>query len=399
MISWGTRENLHEDEFYNRVAEIDNLKSLLNTTSNGNAPQILLTGLRGVGKTVFLKKIKKELDDDYLVVYINFSKAECYQKRNMSIVGLMEFFFKELLIEAKDKNLNTFDKKIEKYFKIKDFKIKDFKIKDFIQLDKFPIPIFGGETNVEKLMDFVLTLPENIYENNSDKIKGVLIFIDEFQIIKELDDYKESFLWKLRSYIQNQNYISYVFSGSMSMQDGLISEIASQRGAFGGRMLTINISPFSKETVKSYLTQEAPNLKFTDEGFDRFYKCTSGIPAYVNIFATLLPKDIELDETLVKSEFEDKIKVINTHLIVMWDKLTLREQYIIISLIDGPLKRNEIAKTLNVTTGSISKPLVNLQHQELLILENNSYYLSEPILKRWLELEFEKNGTYPFRLD
>ena len=94
-----------------------------------------------------------------------------------------------------------------------------------------------------------------------------------------------------------------------------------------------------------------------------------------------------------------KIEVINTHLIVMWDKLTLREQYIIISLIDGPLKRNEIAKTLNVTTGSISKPLVNLQHQELVILENNFYYLSEPILKRWLELEYEKNGTYPFRLD
>jgi hypothetical protein len=34
-----------------------------------------------------------------------------------------------------------------------------------------------------------------------------------------------------------------------------------------------------------------------------------------------------------------------------------------------------------------------------MILDNNLYYLSEPILKRWLELEYEKNGTYPFRLD
>ena len=168
MIPWGTRENLREDEFYNRIAEIDNLKSLLQTTSNGNAPQILLTGLRGVGKTVFLKKIKKELDNDYLVVYVNFSKAECYQKRNMSVVGLMEFFFKEFLIEAKNKNLNTLDKRIEKYFKV-----NDFKIKEFIQLDKFPIPIFGSKTNVEKLMDFVLTLPEEIHESNSDKIKGL----------------------------------------------------------------------------------------------------------------------------------------------------------------------------------------------------------------------------------
>ena len=394
MIPWGTRENLREDEFYNRTAEIDNLKSLLQTTSNGNAPQILLTGIRGVGKTVFLKKIKKEMENDYLITYINFSKAECYQKRNMTTAGLMEFFLKEFLIEAKNKNLNTLDKKIEKYFKV-----NDFKIKEFIQVDKFPIPVFGSETNVEKLMDFVLTLPEKIHKSNCDKIKGVLIFIDEFQIIKELDDYKESFLWKLRSYIQNQNYVSYVFSGSMSMQDELISEIAGQRGAFGGRMLTINISPFPKETVKSYLTQKAPNLTFTDDGFDRFYNCTSGIPAYVNIFATLLPKDIKIDESMVKLEFEDKIKVINTHLIMMWDKLTLREQYIIISLIDGPLKRGEIAKTLNVTTGSISKPLVNLQHQGLIIMENNLYYLFEPILKRWLELEYEKNGTYPFRLD
>ena len=137
---------------------------------------------------------------------------------------------------------------------------------------------------------------------------------------------------------------------------------------------------------------------FSDTGFNKFYKCTSGIPAYVNIFATLLPKDIKLDEHMVKIEFEDKIKVINSHLVVMWDKLTLREQYIIISLLDGPLKRNEIANKLDVTTGSISRPLVNLQHQELIVLENNLYYLLEPILKRWLELEYSKNMNFPFRL-
>ena len=171
----------------------------------------------------------------------------------MSIIGLMEYFFKEFLIEAKNKNLNTLDKEIEKFFKV-----NDFKIKDFIKIDKFPIPVFGSETNVEKLMDFVLTLPQNIYEINNNKIKGVLIFIDEFQIIKELDDYKDSFLWKLRNYIQNQNNVSYMFSGSMSMQDELISEIASQRGVFEGRMLTINMPPFTKETVKSYLKQKAP---------------------------------------------------------------------------------------------------------------------------------------------
>ena len=101
----------------------------------------------------------------------------------------MEYFFKELIIESKNKGLNTLDKKIEKFFKS-----NDFKIKVFIKLDKIPVPIFSKETNKEKLMDFVLNLPEIIYDENQNKIKGVLIFIDEFQIIRELNNYKESFL-------------------------------------------------------------------------------------------------------------------------------------------------------------------------------------------------------------
>ena len=192
-LPWGNNQNLTDEEFYNRKGELINLKNILQSTSQGHAPDLLLTGIRGVGKTVFLKKLKRELDDEYLVVYMDFSKSKCYQKNQMSIVGLMEHFFKELMIESKSKGLNTLDKKIEKYFKS-----NDFKIKEFVKLDKIPVPVFSTETNEEKLMDFVLDLPEEIYAKNMKKIKGVLIFIDEFQIIKELNNYKESFLWKIR---------------------------------------------------------------------------------------------------------------------------------------------------------------------------------------------------------
>ena len=128
--------------------------------------------------------------------------------------------------------------------------------------------------------------------------------------------------------------------------------------------------PCIKETVKSYLKQKAPNLIFSDTGFNRFYKCTSGIPAYVNIFATLLPKDIKLDEHMVKIEFEDKIKVINSHLVVMWDKLTLREQYIIISLLDMPLSLT----VLNVE----SSFLMSLQRERPKASSNWAQYKYEP---------------------
>ena len=43
--------------------------------------------------------------------------------------------------------------------------------------------------------------------------------------------------------------LHYIFSGSMSVKDRLIEEIAGSNGAFGGRILTIEIKPFSYETT------------------------------------------------------------------------------------------------------------------------------------------------------
>ena len=391
-LPWGNNQNLTDEEFYNRESELINIKNILHSTSQGHAPDLLLTGIRGVGKTVFLKKLKRELDDEYLVVYMDFSKSKCYQKNQMTITGLMEHFFKELILESKNKGLNTLDKQIEKYFKT-----NDFKIREFIQIDKIPIPIFSKETNEEKLMDFTLNLPEKIYNENRNKIKGILIFIDEFQIIKELNNYKESFLWKIRSYIQNQRNIAYIFSGSMSLQDKLISEIASQNGAFGGRMISININPFEKETVRNYLSEKTPYILFTDDGFDRFYRCTSGIPSYVNIFASLLPVNEQLDDEAIKLYFDKKIQAISSHLINIWARLSFREQTIIIILLEKPLRRIDIANEFGISTGSLSNYLNNLQNQGLIRLNNGVYEVAEPILKRWLELEFKEKGIFPYR--
>ena len=57
------------------------------------------------------------------------------------------------------------------------------------------------QKNYKKLANFVMELPQYLYDEYRENINGVFLFFDEFQIIKELDDYKESFLWKLRSYM------------------------------------------------------------------------------------------------------------------------------------------------------------------------------------------------------
>ena len=60
-LPWGNNQNLTDEEFYNRESELVNIKNILHSTSQGHAPDLLLTGIRGVGKTVFLKKLKREL--------------------------------------------------------------------------------------------------------------------------------------------------------------------------------------------------------------------------------------------------------------------------------------------------------------------------------------------------
>ena len=50
-------------------------------------------------------------------MYIWIFQNPNVSKNQMSIIGLMEHFFKELIFESKNKGLNTLHKQIEKYFK------------------------------------------------------------------------------------------------------------------------------------------------------------------------------------------------------------------------------------------------------------------------------------------
>ena len=384
-LPWGTSKILTDEEFFNRKQEISNLTNLLNSTSENNAPDILVTGIRGVGKTVLLNKIKQFMDKNYLVVYMDFSVSQTYQKNKMSLKGLYDFFYQKIIEEAQLKGLDTLKNHIKKFFKTNNFKLKEVVTASAFDIS-IPIPIIGTERDLERYRDFVFKLPQEIYEHNKDKIDGIIILIDEFQVIKELDTYLESFLWNFRGYVTEQRNVAYVLSGSMGLQDNLISEIAGQNGAFGGRMLTININPFSKTSTQNYLKERAPELKFTQEGFERFYKCTSGIPYYINIFARQLPVNQELDENNVIDAFDNNISFIVSHLINEWNRLTTKEKDIIIALIDSPLKRIELARKLNVKSGSLSDKLNKLQNLDLIRFAGGEYEISEKLLKRWLSL-------------
>ena len=172
---------------------------------------------------------------------------------------------------------------------------------------------------------------------------------------------------------------------------------ALAKSRVSGFFMLLFTPTFSKRTTKNYLDERAPELRFTSEGFERFYKCTSGIPYYINIFARQLPVNQELDENKVIEAFDNNISLIISHLINEWNRLTTKEKDIIIALIDLPLKRIDLARKLHVKSGSLSDKLNKLQNLGSIHYVNGEYEISEKLIKRWLEIEYSQKGIYPYR--
>lgn len=103
-----------------------------------------------------------------------------------------------------------------------------------------------------------MELSQDIVDSNDD-IKGVIIAIDEFQLIKYVNN-PEAFFWLIRSYLQNQANICYIFTGSISNTADIIEMINGQTGTFGGRMTQINIEEFTTEETRKYISEKMPKL-------------------------------------------------------------------------------------------------------------------------------------------
>ncbi len=75
----------------------------------------------------------------------------------------------------------------------------------------------------------------------------------------------------------------------------------------------------------------------------------------------------------------------------------MKEKEIIISLLDHPLKRIEIAKYISVITGSLSASLKKLHNLGLIGVNNeNLYEIQEKLLARWLKKEYERYNSYHY---
>lgn len=376
--------------FYNRKKDIKLLNFYINSLNENIPFQLLITGYRGVGKTFLLKKLLNEQPDQILTVYLDLSKV--YAKK-WGIITENDVL-KELLngINSSLTEHESFDKiKDELINQVKQLPLTNY---DFTKgNDIFNIPLHEIKDNYSTLSKFTMELPQKIADL-SDEIKGFIIVFDEFQLLKKLDN-PESFFWLIRSFSQTQDSVSYIFACSISRTSDIIEMINGQTGAFGGRMIQVNIDPFSEEETKNYMN-EMTCLNFTKKGFDRFYKCTQGIPAYINSFANVLDAIETYDDSLIKEIFVLKIDQIAVIWLRVWGTLNTKEKTIVKTVMDtGKITLTELIKNVPYSKGTVIKYLETLQNKGIIEYIDKNYEIIDQMLKSWLKYKKETEGYYP----
>ena len=345
--------------FTDREDEMERIASYLNGENH-----LILISPRRYGKTSLIRKIVNESKRNYVFL-------------DIQIVLSVEDFASQLL------------KKVYRIFPVQKLKsyIKSFRLIPVVNIN----PVTGepeisfkpGSRELTPLED-VLNLIEKL---GTDK-KKIIVVLDEFQDIFRIDKTLDRFL---RSVMQNQRHINYIFMGS---SESMIREIFEKKSSSFYRFGTLmTLGKIGKDKFTLFLKEKFADI--TDKSKElsqEILGITDSHPYYTQQLASTVW------ELLVRFGFSSGIVETAANEIVqshdndyerLWNNFNRTDMMVLNGMSASyvsPLS-DEFSRLFGTGASStVFSTLQRLTHKGIILKEGSVYNIDDPFFKRWIVL-------------
>lgn len=269
--------------------------------------------------------------------------------------------------------------------------IKSFRIIPTINLNPVTNAVdvsFQPASDTKPILEDVLNLSEKL----SSPGKKLIVVLDEFQTIYNID---KNMPQQLRSVMQHHKNINYVFMGS---QESLIREIFEhKKSPFYHFGVLMPLDKIPEKEFHEFLTERFSKL-LKDPGLiaSGVLEITDAHPYYTQRLAFTVWEIIKQDSKLKDPVGEAARELIQIHDIDyerLWNTLNKTDKKILIGLASmAPAQLNEsFFKRFFIDASSTAySSIKRLMDKGFIIVSSKGYDLDDPFFKKWIVLRRSK---------
>lgn len=358
---------VHNDEFCNRISE---LKELKNDVTNGL--NVLLYAPRRFGKTSLLKKLQNELtsDENTKVIFLDW----------LSISSVEEFLDKYFHTIAS--SLESTSDKVMKLFKDM-LQIRPNITMKMSNSSDITYGVSFTKKELDSSFEDIINLPFQYAKKSGKK---VVVIFDEFQEAEQFEIEK-----KLRTLIQTHGGdVAYIFSGS---KKSILSAMFNDKNrAFYKSVKHLVIKEIHLEDWIVFATQRflQTNKVIESHHIKTIFDITQGFPYYMQQLLYHVWEECEksVDEGMLQKSLSLMLEREYDLYAYIYSSLTPNQKITLkyIILFDGTnLYANDNLSQTSLSASTLKSTLESLLKKDICDRVGDRYYLVDPFMRYWLE--------------
>ena len=354
--------------FYDRHDECNRIVS---TLTGGN--NLVLFAPRRFGKTSLVFRAIEELEKlGYFCIYFDFMPV--YSRESF-----IESFSKAIL--SKQSNLQKGVKKIATLIK----GIRPKLVFDQVGKPEFSLD-FTDDKVTENTLSDILDLPERLASEG----KRYIIIFDEFQEINNLNG--ENFEKLLRTKIQQQGHVTYLFLGSRTH---LLNDMFSNKSrAFYNSAMIMQIESLPKNETVEFLKSRFSKSDITIDETVALYliEQAGNIPYYIQLLAAevwqyMISLRKQVDIEIVGFCAEKIVDLKNDYYFELFGKLSAYQKKLLKSLLvsgENVFSADYTKRFRLSATSTTQKALIGLVEDSIVEKVEGKYFIADPFFRRFL---------------